>query len=106
MQIIWTRGESRGWGIVPRDPAGAPTGSAYDQAELRLNNAGICIPNPGRSSPLADALGNAPGFIFDLTDATLGAVAVGRHRFAIWLRSSGGWQVAVDAAELVVKEGC
>ena len=107
MEIIpWHRGETRAFDILPEDASGASTAASFLQAQMRISAFGTCVVIEGVPAVLDDGTVQGAGFRFGLNDAALEAAPNGLHGFAIWLRSSTGWECASDDFGINIMRGC
>ena len=107
MEIIsWHRGETRTFDTLPEDDNGASTAASYPQAQMRISARGVCVMIEGVPAVLDDGTVQGAGFQFWLNDAALELVPDGLHGFAVWLRSSVGWECASDDFAINILRGC
>ena len=107
MQIFsWHRGETRAFDILPEDASGTSTAASYLQAQMRISAAGTCVMIEGVPADLDDGTVQGAGFRFGLNDAALELVPNGLHGFAVWLRSSAGWECASDDFAINILRRC
>ena len=107
MEIIpWHRGETRTFDTLPEDDNGASTAASYLQAQMRISAFGTCVIIEGVPAILDDGTVQGAGFQFWLNDAALEAAPNGLHGFAVWLRSSAGWECASDDFAINILRGC
>ena len=107
MQIIsWHRGETRAFDIMPEDASGTSTAASYLQAQMRISASGACVMIEGVPADLDDGTVQGAGFRFGLNDAALELVPNGLHGFAVWLRSSAGWECASDDFAINILRSC
>lgn len=107
MEIIpWHRGETRTFDTLPEDDNGVSTAASFLQAQMRISTSVACVMVEGVPAVLDDGTVQGDGFQFWLNDAALEAVPDGLHRFAVWLRSSAGWECASDDFAINILRGC
>ena len=107
MQIFsWHRGETRTFDTLPEDDNGVSTAASFLQAQMRISAFGTCVVIEGVPTDLDDGTVQGAGFRFGLNDAALEAAPNGLHGFAIWFRSSTGWECASDDFGINIMRGC